>query len=160
MTSQFYRSGSENLLQGGMNWKSARVRVALLTDGYEIDPDKHKTMADVAPWEVGGTNYDRKPLLNRRLDGWVAKADDIVWRSLGPTWAPVGNAVLYIEGKTDRESVLIACFALDAIQPNGGDLSLKWGAAVMVFGSHLVGRSESIPREPRTAWDRLGELDL
>lgn len=135
MANVTYNTFKKRLIDGGITWSSADIRLLLITNGYTVDADD-VFVNDLTPVsnELSGTGYTRKTLVskstsqddvNNRAEG---TADNVSFTGINAGTAAA--CVLFVQVTNDTDSWLI-CF-IDTggfpVTTNGGDLTIQWNA--------------------------------
>lgn len=139
MASGWYNKGLAALMHGDFSLLSSGIKIMLLKTSYTYDPD-HDFVNQLS--EISATNYTggfggsgRKTLsvtvseddTNNR---GKAVFSNVTWSALGGAVNDtVGAAVIFHEGTSDADSVLIAYFDLADTATNGSDFTLSMDAS-------------------------------
>lgn len=135
MANFLYNSAKAGFVNGTIDWDNSVIKALLVKNTYSQDKD-HKFVADLTPAsnELTGPGYARKTLVNNTVvqddvnDVAKVDSDDLTWTAIDAGTA--AGMVLYKEGSSDADSVLIA-YINDGgfpVTTNGGDLIMEFNA--------------------------------
>lgn len=85
VTHQFYDIGRKEIIDGNINWKKEKIRIALLYAPYEIFNPQHNLYEDVSRFEINYRDYQQggKILKKKQVIDISKKrfflANDIIW---------------------------------------------------------------------------------
>lgn len=131
MPNAIYPKAKEQFLQAGINLISANVRVALIDLGVYTYSATHEFLSQVTG--VVATS----PLVSAKsaTDGNFASLNTVTFSLVSGTTAEA--LILYVDTGTASTSRLVAFFDTGVtglpITPNGGDISLAFGAGTGVI---------------------------
>ena len=123
MANALYTLARQSFLNGGINWSSADIRVALVTSGYTVNLSTDQYVTSIASYIVARSTA----LLSKTSTGGTANAASIDIASV--TGSTVAYFVIYANSGSDSTSQLIAYFDTATnlpITPNGGDIIISW----------------------------------
>lgn len=138
MASNTHNRGLLEFLKGNIAWLSSTIKVMLVTTGYSPNPDDNFVSA-VTPIsnELSGSGYvggfsgsGRHALTNKAVtqddtkDAAIATADPSTWTAINAGTA--AWAIVYKEGTSDADSVIIATVDIPNVTTNGTDLTVNY----------------------------------
>lgn len=138
MSSLVYNGAKEALLNGGFDFASDDLKVALVTGAYTADIDADEFFADISN-EVSGTGYSSggKSLSNVSVgrddanDRAYLDADDLTWTLATFT---ARAAVMYQNTGTPGTSRLLAYVDFDEDKISSGqDFTIEWHAEGILY---------------------------
>lgn len=125
-----------NFLKGSIAFIADTIKVMLVTASYTPDPD-HNFASTPAAYELSGTGYvagfagaGRHALTNKAVtqddtkDAAIATADPSTWTAISAGTA--AWAIVYKEGTSDADSVIIATVDIPNVTTNGTDLTVNY----------------------------------
>lgn len=126
MANALYDKGRQKFLDGGINWSSNTIKVALVKSSYTADLVNHEFYSDLTPASnVVGTD---QTLGSKTSTAGVADAGDITFPTVA-AGATVSALAIYYSTGTNSTSPLIALIDTATglpITTNGGDITVVW----------------------------------
>lgn len=123
MSNALYDHGRDSFLNGGINWGSDTIKVALVnTSTYTVNLSTHQFFSDLSG--IVGTPV---ALSSKSSSAGVANAASATFSAV--TGAASGALVLYKDTGTTTTSPLIAYIDSATglpVTPNGGDITITW----------------------------------
>ncbi len=138
MASNTHNRGLVEFMKGNIGWLTSVIKVMLVNASYTPNPD-YNFVTDISPAsvELSGTGYvagfagsGRHALTNKAVtqddakDAGIATADPSTWTAINAGTA--AYAVVYKEGTSDADSVIIATIDIPNVTTNGTDLTVNY----------------------------------
>ena len=138
MASLIYNQGKTEQANGGWDWLTDDIKVALVTDGYSPDKDADLDFADIsdevvgAGYTAGGESLASKTVTKDDAnDRATYDADDVTWSSATIT---ARAAVVYRDTGTPATSPLIAYIDFgEDFSKVGEDFVIEWASTGILF---------------------------
>lgn len=124
-----YSNGLLALADGTVSWNNSTIKALIVDSGHTFDK-ADEFVSDVSADEVTnavGTGYERKTLTNKTValatNVVTFDADDLIYSAVqtNETWDAL---IVYAEGSSDADSVLLAYLNIDNLVTNGSDASI------------------------------------
>ena len=123
MSNALYTLARQSFLNGGIDWATADLRVALVNSSYTVNLATDQYISTVAANIVARSSS----LTSVTSTGGVANAANVTFSSV--SGSTVSYFVIYAYTGTDSTSQLIAYFDTASnlpITPNGGNITISW----------------------------------
>ena len=124
-----YSTGLLALANGTVSWLNSPIKALVVDNGYTFDKSD-EFVSDVTGDEVTndtGTGYERKTLTAKTVtlasDVVTYDADDLIYTAVetNETWDAL---IVYAEGTSDANSLLLAYLDIDDLVTNGSDVTV------------------------------------
>jgi hypothetical protein len=123
MSNALYTLARQSFLNGGINWGSADIRVALVDSTYTVNLATDQYVSTITAKIVARSST----LTSVTSTGGVANAANVTFSSV--SGSAVNYIVIYANTGTDSTSQLIAYFDTATnlpITPNGGNITISF----------------------------------
>ena len=112
MASGLFNDARQAFLKGIIDWEDDNIDVLLVDENYTFDAT-HQHVDDVSANELTATDYVRKDLASRTVEGTTtsqASCANVTWAGLGGvTNKTIGGAIPFVNSGADSTSTVI-CF--------------------------------------------------
>ena len=138
MASFWYDHAAYLITNGGLDWDTHDIRVALCMTNTTADTEKDKALMNAFTTldEYDGANYARKALTESTAEDntnhrGTMDATDITWTALGAGTRNAQGMLVYRHVTNDTDSIPIMWIDSGGfpLTGNGGDVTVTWNAA-------------------------------